>query len=363
MSAREFSSLKLKDWPALDQKLWLEARLGEDPLDEQGLAAFWKPSTVVHVEYAYGAFLWWLKTTGQLDPLTPPKDRLTPKMLSVYIDIYRVDHASHTLANNVLALANMLRVMHPDEEFQWIYDKVKNFKRKVVLTKTNAERLLPLGDLISLSDRLMAKGRSELAKTPIKGAMHYRDGLIIAFLIAFPLRRYNLNGLRLGKTLHRDTNGLHAAIDKSNVKNNIDANSSYPPRLVAAFDFYWSDVRPHFVGKSSTPDTGWVWLGRRGEHMGDSNLAVITRRCTGHHLGKALGTHAFRHCVASEIAIRAPASVGITKVILGHTNDSTSAKYYDLSSSVTASNAYQALLAVERAQDAKYFKKRNVQEG
>ena len=51
MTATSFSSLKLTQWPEQDRLLWLAAREPGDFFDDAGLAADWRPATVVSVEY------------------------------------------------------------------------------------------------------------------------------------------------------------------------------------------------------------------------------------------------------------------------------------------------------------------------
>ena len=110
-------SLPLGEWPELDRELWRRAcSTGADFLDEQGIAARWRPATRHIVQDQYGHALSWLSRHGALDPACSPVDRWTAGRLSHYVTEMRGQLAATTIQMRILAIEQMIRVMQPDAD-------------------------------------------------------------------------------------------------------------------------------------------------------------------------------------------------------------------------------------------------------
>ncbi|MBT3071668.1 hypothetical protein KKP04_12420 [Rhodomicrobium sp. Az07] len=116
-----FSSLKVHDWPERDRKLWQDARTQGGFLDDSGLAADWRPSTVVTTEYRYGTFLWWLRERGSLDANATPEARATIETIRAFIGDYSQGHATSSVADVVRTVADIVRVTAPEADVELLY--------------------------------------------------------------------------------------------------------------------------------------------------------------------------------------------------------------------------------------------------
>jgi integrase len=336
-----FSSLKVHDWPQRDRTLWQNARTKGGFLDDAGLAADWRPSTIVTAEYHYGTFLWWLRERGSLDANATPEARATPKTIRAFIEAYSQGHATSSVAGVVQLVADMVRVTATDADVQWIYEAARRLKRKAIPVKPLSHRMCPTTDLASVAEALMERGAALLQDDPVKAALFFRDGLMILAETCLPLRRKNCAGLRLGHTLLRDEDRYRVALAPEAMKNGQPFEGWYPAWLTPRLDFYCERVRPILLG--SVDDEGWLWLGRRGEPLQGATISSRLREVFRQTLGVPLSLHAFRHSATTDIAIHAPAEVGIVKSVLGHASP-LSARFYDLSSNMEASARYQKVM-------------------
>lgn len=350
MSRGSFSSLKLEDWPPLDRELWLAARTPGDFFEDAGLAAGWRPATVANVEGHYGTFLWWLQKVGRLDTDARPLGRASAVNIQDFIDAYAVDHAASSTAAIVHVIADVVRVTSPDAEVPWIMRLARRMKGKAKPLKPTAQRRSPLIYLIRAGDALIERGGQTVIDDPARGALLFRDGLMIAMQIALPLRSKNLTSLRLGVSLIREQTHFRVQFRGDEMKNGQDFQGQYPESLTETIDFYVETVRSILRAGVKPPDHGSFWLGRRGEPMKGFSISQRLRKLTERHVGVPFAAHSFRHSAATDIALLDPQHVGIIKSVLGHASP-LSADYYNLASGFEAANRYQALLADLRRRD------------
>ncbi|WKW50150.1 tyrosine-type recombinase/integrase [Rhodomicrobium lacus] len=337
-----FSSLKVHDWPERDRTLWLEARRQGGFLDDAGPAADWRPSTVVTAEYHYGTFLWWLRERDSLDANATSEARASLDTIRAFIDDYARDHAASSVAAVVRVIADMVRVTATDADVRWIYEAARRLKRKATPVKPLSHRMCPAADLAAVADALMERGEALLEDDPARSALLFRDGLLILTETCLPLRRKNCAGLRLGHTLFPDEDRYRVAFPADAMKNGHPFEGWYPVWLTSKLDLYIETVRPNLLG--CVPDEGWLWLGRRGEPLQGATISSRLREVLRQTLGVPLSLHAFRHSATTDIAIHAPAEIGIARSVLGHASP-LSARFYDLSSNMEASARYQKMMS------------------
>ena len=92
--APTFRSLKLQDWPEIDQRLMAAALKAGGLRSPDGLASEWRPATLEAVVHRNGTFLWWLGVTGRLKPGSTPLERVTPENIEAFVEAYSAGHAS-----------------------------------------------------------------------------------------------------------------------------------------------------------------------------------------------------------------------------------------------------------------------------
>jgi integrase len=339
-----FPSRQVENWPDTDRLLWLAAQKPGDPFnDERGVASEWSAATVSNCGWSYGIWLHWLDAMGQLEPSEQPCARVTRERVKAFFAAYSLGRAQLTAAGVLRDIAYVVRACSGSKGVPWFTHLAHRLVNGAKSSRPKLPRMARVSDIILLSERLMAAGLEEIGKGRRSGAPVYRDALIIGLLISRPWRRRNLADLRLGHDLFIDEFGAWVIIPPENTKKGVPFDGNLPERLRAALLTYLNQVRPILL-KNSCEDEGWLWIGRRGRRMPANDITVRVTRTMRKHLGRDRSPHLFRDCAATEIAIEDPMRIGITKNVLGHSNLSSSQRFYNQASSFTAFSRHQNVI-------------------
>lgn len=221
--------------------------------------------------------------------------------------------------------------------------------KAVTRPRSKLSRMADQSSLIALGEALIAHGASRVHEDHMPSALAIRDGCMILFEVACPLRRSNFEALVLGDTLLRDELGYRVSFDASQMKNHQQFDAKLPDWLTSHLDFYVETARRVLSGRSEARDAGTFWLGAEGEPISGKAISRHIRQLVTRHLGRAMSLHLFRDGATTTIAVHASADIGIAGDILGHTDARTSEKYYNQARGIEASRRYHDLLAEVRA--------------
>ena len=153
-----------------------------------------------------------------------------------------------------------------------------------------------------------------------------RDGCVILFQIACPLRRTSFESLRLGQNLLRDELGYRVALGAQQMKTRQAFEAPLPTWLTPHLDFYFEVARRALQARWLV-GRGWLWPGAEGEHMTGKSISRRVRQLVTRHLGRAMSLHLFRDSAATTVAVHDSAHIGIVGDLLGHTRHETSEKH------------------------------------
>lgn len=343
ISRKVFGSLKLPDWPGEDRLLMQKARTPKAFLRPGGAASDWREKTLETVIYRNGVFLWWLSDTGRLIPGSTPIERVTPENVEAFIEAYGAGHASTSLAGTLHGVYEATRVMHPEADLSYLLDAVASVKA-IAKPRPKLPRMADHSALVEFGEALIAHGAIRAGEGHMLSAAAVRDGCVILFQIACPLRRTSFEALRLGYCLLRDELGYHVALGPKQMKTGHAFESPLPAGLAPHLDFYIDVARPALQARSGRPDEGWLWLGAEGEHMTGKAISRRVRQLITKHLGRAMSLHLFRDSAATTVVVRDSAHIGIIGDVLGHTRHDTSEKHYNQAKGVEAVRRYHGLL-------------------
>jgi integrase/recombinase XerD len=133
-------------------------------------ASRWSPARRRIVEQAYGQWLAFLDRHGMLDPSCTPGQRATDARLKQFVSELHARVAPVSVAMMLGALVRMLSVIEPDRDWEPLARVYNHLKQ----TEADRPQYVPI---------------------------RYRDGLLIALLIACPMRIKNLANLIIGQHL------------------------------------------------------------------------------------------------------------------------------------------------------------------
>lgn len=341
---RTFGSLKLAEWPEIDRELMQEALKPKTFLRPGGAASGWRAKTLDGVVYRAGVYLWWLHETGRLMLGSTPVSRITPENIEMFVEEYGSCHASTSLVGTVHGVYEAIRVMHPEADLSYLRDVVGALKA-TARPRPKLPRMADHKSLIELGEALIARGAEKADEDHMLSAVAVRDGCMILFAVACPLRRSNFEALQLGVTAFRDELGYRVAFDASHMKNHQPFEAELPEWLARRLDRYRETAREVMLRRSNEPDAGWLWLGAEGEPMTGKAMSRRLRQIITRHLGRAMSLHLFRDGATTTLAVEASESVGIAGDLLGHTDERTSERHYNQARGIDAARRYQTLLA------------------
>ncbi|WP_429910797.1 hypothetical protein [Glycocaulis sp.] len=327
-----FPPLKPAAWPEADRRLWAAAREPADFLDEEGPASSWAPSTLAKIEYDYGIWLGWLDRTGQLDPAALPHRRVDRDRVRRFIAVYAPGRAEGTMASVAGNIAAFIRCATPPHGLDWLDALAVRLKKRARPARAKSPRMSSVRELLSLGLDLFSEGTEMMADGPsLDGAVRMRDGLVILMLVARPIRRRNLCGMRLSETVFVTERQVRADFPPSQTKAGNRIAFSYPGWLRPLIDAYLAEARPILRNNphsSGGEDEGWFWLTRKGTPLDPAYATTRIPRLIAARTGRATSLHLFRHCAATEIALRDPEHVGIVKDVLQHCSMKSGQAYY-----------------------------------
>ena len=320
-------SLPLGEWPELDRELWRRAcSTGADFLDEQGIAARWRPATRHIVQDQYGHALSWLSRHGALDPACSPVDRWTAGRLSHYVTEMRGQLAATTIQMRILAIEQMIRVMQPDAD-RSLLKRVKRSIRAQSDWRRKLDRLQTPETLVQLGFSLMDDAEASDRKRHLR-ATGYRDGLMIALLAHLPMRRRNMCAIEIGRHLVRRGQAWWITIPGTETKNHRPLEVEVPRFLVSRLERYLGHWRPILCAGRYAGDRLWVLF--HGKPLPYKAFGERIETRTERALGVKVPPHAFRDAAATAIATGDPGNYGHAASVLGHARLATTMRYYTI---------------------------------
>jgi hypothetical protein len=305
--------LRLEKWPEADRAAWAAALAEGDVFDGRGPAAHWAVGSRRSVASGCGRWIGYL-TAAEPDTLAlPPAERLTRVRLRVYLDHLRAEITPPGVFNYAKHLLDAIRVMAPAQEWAWLKAIVWRLEGQGQSRRGKAARLVSPHRLIELGTSLMNGADHE--SDPLKGAIAFRDGLVIALLACRPIRRRNLAMIEIGRHLVQAGSRWHLTFGAEETKNRQPYEAALPQHLTPCLERYLAEFRPRFPRAA---DHTALWASAKGCAMTEGALYAAVCKRTATAFGKAINLHLFRYIAATEIAYAAPASIGIARDLLGH---------------------------------------------
>lgn len=336
MQKLDIASIKISHWPSLWSERWLGAQEpASSPFEEGGAAARLSHAIKLEAERHVGVYLCWL---GEIDPSKPLETYVDRAAIKEFIEVYSRGRAEGTVACAIRGIAYYLRATVPPDGLPWLTKLAHRMSNTAQPSRPKLPRMVPISCLIELGARLMHDGMTALSDGRTHGATMYRNGLMIAALAARPtLRLKNFHALRANDTFFDVKGAYEVRVPHTQTKKKIKIAFRYPDWLTRPLRIYMEQIRPRLLDGGLVDDEGWLWVGRNGmQLLLPGTVGAIISETTARHLGRNISPHLFRDCAATDIALLAPADVGITKDVLGHATLASSQAHYNQAKSYTA---------------------------
>lgn len=342
---RKLKHLPLSRWPMADIEAFAKAyEPGDIFEDTAGPGAHLAEGTRRMIQTAYRRWLGFLAEHYPDDLLKPPADRITTDRVRAFIEHLSAEIRPTSVANAVDNLCYAARLIAPGRDWQWLR-ALKSRLAARAQPEDRFDRLVPPWQTLDLGMELMDKALA-LPSARKQRDLQYRDGLLLALLSLWLIRRRSIAVLTLSRHLEFDAGGVNILLYPEDTKAKRAENFRVPGPLLPYLLHYLKEIRPRLLGRS---DHDGLWASYRGRPLIAGRIYDIVRARVSAKFDKTMGLHDFRRAGATFIAMDAPDQIGLIPGMLQHVSPDIGQRIYNLSRSVRASQRYAAHLERTRS--------------
>ena len=342
---RTLKHLPVNEWPEADRAAFRAAYEPGDLFDgTAGPGAHLAEGTRGAIRFTYRRWLGFLKAKYPGDFSMLPAERITPQRVRAFIDHLSAEIGPSSVAVACERLNAAARLIAPKTDWAWLR-LIKARLAFWALPQDRFDRLVPPWQTLDFGIELM-----DAALTlPIDGhkqrEVQYRDGLLLALLSLWPIRRRSLAALTVSRHLEFDDAGVNILLHRADTKSRRAESFRWPEQLLPYFMRYLKEIRPILLGHS---EHDGFWASYHGGPLGGDRLYDIARARTVAKFGKAMSLHDFRRAAATFLAMDAPEKIGLIPGVLQHASPDVSDQHYNLARSMQAGRRFAAHLANAR---------------
>ncbi len=305
-------------------------------LEDGGAGAHLSPATRKNLHYGWRRWLGFLAESYPGELYMEAADRIRPVRLRDYIDQIAEEVSPSSVAIYVAQLYGCAGLIAPDRDWAWLKSLRSRLQARA-RPVDRFERLVPGELTLDLGVALMDEARGKAPDPWRRREVQYRDGLILAILSLWPIRRRSLAALTVTRHLLMEENRAELRLFPEDTKSKRPESWPVPDVLMPYLMRYFGEIRPALV---RAPDQGALWPPLKGGSLRGGQIYSMARRRTAEEFGSAMGLHDFRRAAATFLAMEAPEKVGLTPGILQHASPEIGDRYYNLARSIKASRRH-----------------------
>jgi integrase/recombinase XerD len=340
---RTLKHLPENEWPEADRQSLRAAYEPGDIFDETaGPGAHLAESSRKAIKFAYRRWLGFLKANYADDLSTDyPPERITPERVRAFIEHLSAQIKPTSVAIAVAHLHAAARLIAPTTDWAWLRS-VKSRLECLARPEDRFDRLVPpvhtLDHGIELMDTALTLPPSDGHK---QREIQYRDGLLLALVTIWPIRRRGLAALTVSRHLEFDDAGVNILLYPSDAKAKRAESVRVPEQLLPNLMRYLNEIRPVLLGRSCHAG---FWASYQGRPLGAGRLYDIVRARIIAKFGKDMCLHDFRRAAATFLAMDAPEKIGLIPGVLQHASPDVG-ELYNVSRSMQAGRRFATHLA------------------
>lgn len=333
-------------WPQADRDALEAAYRPGDVFDEgAGPGRHLAAGSRRLIETVYRRWLGFLNARYSDELGLPPAQRISQQRVRCFVETLEQDVRPTSVATTVCGLAYAARLIAPDEDWAWLRSVVRGLNARAN-AEDRFERLVPGWQTFDLGIELMATADDIIGATHCAREIRYRDGLMIALLSIWPIRRRSIAALTVSRHLEFDDEGVTVLIYPEDTKSKRLDSCRLPEVLVPYLERYLAEIRPRLLRGQKHEH---LWISFRKCALTESQIYSVVRRRIESAFGKSMSVHDFRRAAATFLAIDAPEKVGLTPLVLQHGSREVGEEHYNLARSATASRRHGARITELRA--------------
>ena len=293
------------------------------------------------IKFAYGRWLGFLKANYPDDFSTAPAERITPERVRAFIEHLIAEIKPTSVAIAVARLYFAARLIAPTTDWSWL-KSVKSRLECMARPEDRFDRLVPPLQTLDFGIELMDIALTLPPSDHKQREIQYRDGLLLALLTIWPIRRRGLAALTVSRHLEFDDAGVNILLHPADTKARRAESIRVPEQLLPYLMRYLKEIRPVLLGRSCHDG---FWASYQGCPLTAGRLYDIVRARITAKFGKAMCLHDFRRAASTFLAMDAPEKIGLIPGVLQHASPEVGERHYNLSRSMQAGRRFAAHLA------------------
>ena len=245
---RKLKHLPIEDWPEADRAAFRIAYAPGDIFDEsRGPGAHHSEGWRRMILTTYRRWLGFLTEHHPADLSRPPVDRIAPQRIREFIDHIEAEVRPTTVAMAIAHLHCFAGLVAPTTDWRWL----ASIKARLAARATpedRFDRLVPGWHTLDLGMEMM----DEAAGLPLSRKqrdLHYRDGLLIALISAWLIRRRSIAALTVTRHLEFDAAGVNILLFPEDTKAKRAESFRVPEELLPYLLRYLKEIRPRLLGR------------------------------------------------------------------------------------------------------------------
>jgi site-specific recombinase XerD len=340
--AHNLKHLPGNEWPLEDRMRFEAARQPRDIFDENPApCAGWSAGTWQQVETAYRRWLGFVKLYHPEDLRLPPEARIAKVRVRSFVEHLEATVRATSIVINLNGLVMAAYLLAPDGDYRWL----KFVMRRVAAKARPMERLPRLRmpwETLTLGQGLIDRAMKAPRRDHLLNELQFRDGLILALLSLWPIRRRSMAALTVATHLIRSGDALTINLHAKDTKSGRQDSFIVPAKLAPYLVHYLDCVRPRLARCQSCST---LWVSQRGKALTADAIYQVVRRLTQHNFAEPMSMHDFRRAAATSLAIEAPDKIGLATGLLQHSKADTTGRHYNLAGSAGASRRFKQALS------------------
>ena len=342
---RTLKHLPVNEWPEADREAFRAAYEPGDIFDETaGPGAHLAEGTRKAIKFAYRRWLGFLKANYPDDLSLPPAERITPERVRAFIEHLSAETRPTSVAIAAAHLYYAARLIAPTTDWAWL----RSVKSRLAVScpaRGSIRSAGPPWHTLDFGIELM----DEALTLPLSGhkqrEIQYRDGLLLALLSLWPIRRRSLAALTVSRHLEFDDAGVNILLHPSDTKAKRAESFRVPEQLLPYLMHY---LRKYDRACSARSNHDGFWASYQGRPLARRPDLRHRPRADLSKFGKAMGLHDFRRAAATFLAMDAPEKIGLIPGVLQHASPDVSDQHYNLARSMQAGQRFAAHLSKAR---------------
>ena len=289
------------------------------------------------METSYRRWLGFLVREYPRDLVLPAEDRITPERVRGFVEHLAGNVRDTSIVINLDGLLMAARLFAPSGNYGWLAALTSRLAAKARPMERLSKLKMPW-DTLALGLSLMDRAMNAPPRDHRLNEIEFRDGLIVALLSLWPIRRRSMAALTVTGHIVRSGRTLTINLFGADTKTGRPDSFVVPAKLAPYIMHYLDVMRPRLL--RSEPNDA-LWVSQHGGELAAGAIYLIVRRRTLQHFGTPIGMHDFRRAAATSLAIEAPDKIGLASGLLQHAKEDTTGRHYNLAGSAAASKRFR----------------------